>query len=57
MGLGPEHLDGVASGYAILFMLVILTAILGTVIFVMFRFAKKSKSSLDPEFMDPRDIH
>ncbi len=56
MGLGPDHLDGVASGYAILFMLVILLSILGTVIFTMFRFAKKSKNSLDPEFIDPRDL-
>ena len=57
MGLGPGHIDGIASGYAILFMLTILTFILGTVIFVMFRFAKKSKMALDPEFIDPRDLN
>jgi len=56
MGLGPDHLDGKASGYAILFMLCVLAFILGILIYVMFRFAKKSKSSLDREFIDPRDL-
>jgi len=56
MGLGPDHLDGKASGYAILFMLCLLTFILGTLVYVMFRFAKKSKSSLESEYIDPRDL-
>ncbi|MFC5051235.1 hypothetical protein ACFPK9_11520 [Rubritalea spongiae] len=42
-----------AAGYAILFMLCLLIPILGTLGFVIFRIARRSKANFDPQFQDP----
>ena len=51
-----DHGDGNAAGWAILFMLILLVPVLGTLFFVMLRLAKRERENLDPEFMDDSEL-
>ncbi len=52
MGVGEEHLDSVAAGYAMLFMLLIIIPMLGAIIFFIARMAKRERDNLDPSLSD-----
>ena len=52
MGIGPEHKDSVAAGYAMLVMLLIILPMLSTIIFFIVRMAKREKENLDPALCD-----
>ena len=41
-----------AAGYSIFFLLIVILAILGTVIFFMARLMKRERANLDPELND-----
>lgn len=44
--------DGDAAGWSILFLLAVILAILGGVVFCMVRLAKREADNLDPELRD-----
>jgi len=52
MGSGPEHLDSVAAGYAMLFMLMIIVPMLTAIIFFIRRMAIRERENLDPSLSD-----
>ena len=52
MGVGPEHRDSVAAGYAMLVMLFIIIPMLCGIIFCISRFAKRERENLDPALCD-----
>ena len=52
MGTGKEHLDSVAAGYAMIFMLVIIIPMLCAIIFFIARMAKRENDNLDPSLSD-----
>jgi len=52
MGVGPEHKDSVAAGYAMLVMLLIILPMLCTIIFFIVRMAKRERENLDPALSD-----
>lgn len=52
MGTGKDHLDSVAAGYAMLFMLLIIIPMLIGIIFFIARMAKRERENLDPEYCD-----
>lgn len=52
MGIGPEHRDSVAAGYAMLVMLLIILPMLCGIIFFITRMAKREKANLDPSLSD-----
>ena len=52
MGVGEDHLDSVAAGYAMLFMLLIIIPMLSTIIFFIVRMAKRENANLDPALRD-----
>lgn len=53
MGSGPEHMDSVAAGYAMLFMLMIIVPMLCAIIFFIVRMARRESENLDPSLCDP----
>ncbi|MBK1831696.1 hypothetical protein JIN77_13250 [Verrucomicrobiaceae bacterium R5-34] len=52
MGNGPDHLDSVAAGYAMLVMLLIIVPMLITIIFFIRRMAIRERENLDPALSD-----
>lgn len=52
MGTGKDHLDSVAVGYAMLFMLGIIIPMLCAIIFFIARMARREKANLDPALSD-----
>ena len=52
MGVGPEHKDSVAAGYAMLVMLLIIIPMLCGIIFFITRIAKRERENLDPSLSD-----
>ena len=52
MGSGEEHLDSVAAGYAMLVMLALIIPILCSIIFFIFRIAKRERENFDPSLSD-----
>ena len=52
MGTGKDHLDSVAAGYAMLFMLLIIIPMLSVIIFFISRMAKRERDNLDPAYCD-----
>ena len=52
MGVGPEHRDSVAAGYAMLVMLLIIIPMLCGIIFFITRIAKRERENLDPSLSD-----
>ena len=53
MGVGEEHRDSVAAGYAMLLMLCIIVPMLCTIIFFIVRMARREQANLDPSLSDP----
>ncbi|MGJ8671340.1 hypothetical protein [Rubritalea sp.] len=51
-----EHAGDNAAGYAILFMLILLVPILGTLGFVIFRISRRSKIHFDTQYQDPTEV-
>lgn len=52
MGVGEEHRDSVAAGYAMLVMLVIIIPMLCAIIFFIARMARRENENLDPSLCD-----
>ena len=52
MGVGKDHLDSVAAGYAMLVMLLIIIPMLCTIIFFIVRMARRENANLDPALSD-----
>ena len=52
MGVGPEHKDSVAAGYAMLVMLLIIIPMLCGIIFFFRRIALRERENLDPSLSD-----
>ncbi|MBT8037096.1 MAG: hypothetical protein KJO21_06090 [Verrucomicrobiae bacterium] len=52
MGVGEQHRDSVAAGYAMLVMLVIIIPMLTAIIFFIARMAKRENAQLDPSLRD-----
>ena len=52
MGAGPDHLDSVAAGYAMLVMLLLIIPILCSIIFFIVRIAKRERENFDPALSD-----
>lgn len=52
MGVGEEHRDSVAAGYAMLVMLVIIIPMLTAIIFFIARMARRENANLDPSLCD-----
>ena len=52
MGVGEDHLDSVAAGYAMLVMLLIIIPMLSAIIFFIARMAKRENANLDPALRD-----
>ena len=52
MGVGAEHKDSVAAGYAMLVMLLLIIPILCTIIFFITRMAKRERENFDPALSD-----
>ena len=52
MGVGSEHKDSVAAGYAMLVMLLIIIPMLSAIIFLITRIAKRERENLDPSLSD-----
>lgn len=53
MGVGEEHRDSVAAGYAMLVMLCIIVPMLCAIIFFIARMARREQANLDPSLRDP----
>lgn len=51
-----KHASDNAAGYAILFMLILLVLMLGTLGYVIFRISRRSKAHFDPQFQDPFEV-
>lgn len=52
MGVGEEHRDSVAAGYAMLVMLLIIIPMLCAIIFFIARMARRERDNLDPALCD-----
>jgi hypothetical protein len=52
MGVGEQHRDSVAAGYAMLVMLVIIIPMLTAIIFFIARMARRENANLDPSLSD-----
>lgn len=52
MGVGAEHKDSVAAGYAMLVMLLIIIPMLIGIIFFIARMAKRERENFDPSLSD-----
>lgn len=52
MGIGEQHRDSVAAGYAMLVMLVIIIPMLCAIIFFIARMARRENANLDPSLRD-----
>jgi len=52
MGVGKDHLDSVAAGYAMLVMLLIIIPMLSMIIFFIVRMARHENANLDPALRD-----
>ncbi len=52
MGIGAEHRDSVAVGWAMLVMLVIIIPMLTAIIFFISRMAKRERENMDPSLSD-----
>jgi hypothetical protein len=53
MGVGEDHRDSVAAGYAMLVMLLIIVPMLCAIIFFIARMARREQANLDPSLCDP----
>lgn len=53
MGVGEDHRDSVAAGYAMLVMLLIIVPMLCAIIFFIVRMARREQANLDPSLCDP----
>ncbi|NWK55484.1 hypothetical protein HW115_07665 [Verrucomicrobiaceae bacterium N1E253] len=54
MGVGEEHRDSIAAGYAMLVMLLIIVPMLCAIIFFIVRMARREQEQLDPALADSR---
>lgn len=52
MGVGKDHQDSVAAGYAMLVMLLIIIPMLSAIIFFIVRMARRERANLDPALID-----
>lgn len=52
MGIGKDHLDSVAAGYAMLVMLLLIIPMLTVIIFFIARMARRERENLDPALSD-----